>query len=493
MVIEVEIYRDIRKLSIDGMSQRAIAEKLGISRQTVKKYCEGETIPGNRKEYGRPAGIVSPDVIKFIESCFEADVEENIAKQKHTAKRIYDRLVKEKNFKGAESTIRRTVRSLRSAHAVPPQAMMPLSYAPGEAVQIDWGVATVYLAGKRKKLNIFSARLCYSCDIFVVAFKSANEESFLEAQQLAFDHFGGVPRRVIFDNAKVAVKDGFGLYAKPQARYLSFRAHYAFDLDFCNPAKGNEKGLVENLVGYSRRNFLVPILHVSDIDTLNRDLLGACKDYHNHHRVQGRHQTVLEMSMEENRCLIALPKFHYDTSKTVVAKTDDFSTVRFEKNNYSVPTRYLMQEITIKGHGNKVSLWHRNTEIASFERCYASGETLYRLEHYIDLLERKPRSVRNARPVKETVAEELLEWARLLPGGNKDMVKLLRLCVDYGQDKVLSIKHLIPGGIVPTVDLVRSYLVPSEVVPVLHLRSELEVDPVDLSVYDRKYGMVVEQ
>lgn len=368
-----------------------------------------------------------------------------------------------------------------------------MSYAPGEAIQIDWGTATVYLDGKRKKLNIFSARQCYSCDIFVVAFKAANEESFLEAQQRAFEFFGGVPKRLIFDNAKVAVKEGFGLHARPIARYLSFSAHYAFDLDFCNPGKGNEKGLVENLVGYSRRNFLVPIRHVSDIETLNRDLLSACQNYRKCHKVQGRHQTVLEMSVEENRFLIALPKFRFDTSKTATATPNDFSTVRFEKNNYSVPTRYLGQEVTIKGHGNKVVFLHRNTEIASYERCYASGETFYRLGHYIDLLERKPRSVWNARPVKETVAEELLAWGKLLPGGNKDMVKLLRLCVDHGQDKVLSIKHLIPGGIVPTVDLVRSYLVPAEAVPVLHLKNEVEVEPVDLSVYDRKYGMAVEQ
>ena len=492
MIIEVEIYNVVRKLTIEGMSQRAIAKKLGISRQTVKKYGEGDTVPGNRKQYDRLAGVVTADVIKFIESCFEEDKNEGLSKQKHTAKRIYDRLVKEKNFKGSESTIRRTVRSLRSAHAVPSKAMMPLSYAPGEAMQIDWGVATVYLNELKTKLNIFSARLCYSCDIFVVAYKAANEESFLEAQQLAFEYFGGIPRRVIFDNAKVGVKEGFGLYAKPQARYFSFSAHYAFDLDFCNPAKGNEKGLVENLVGYSRRNFLVPVPHMPDIESLNRHLLSSCLEYREKHKIQGRSQTVLEMKSEENQFMNPIPKFRFDTSKTVIAKTDDYSTVRFDKNNYSVPTRYLMQSITIKAKGNNVILMHKNLVIASFERCYASGKTSYRLEHYIDLLERKPRSVKNARPVKDTVSEELMTWAQLLPGGNKDMVKLLRLCIDHGQEKILSIKQMIPGGIVPTVDLVRSYLIPSLPTPVIHLKNELEVDHVDLAAYDRKYGMAVE-
>lgn len=198
------------------------------------------------------------------------------------------------------------------------------------------------------------------------------------------------------------------------------------------------------------------------------------------------------MSLEESRHLSALPKFKFDTSKTVIAKVDDYSTVRFEKNNYSVPTSYLRQDVTVKGYGNKVGIYHKNTEIASFERCYASGKTDYNLEHYLDLLERKPRSVQNARPVKDNVAQELLEWGKLLPGGNKDMVKLLRLCVDYGQDKILSIKKLIPNNIVPTVDMVRSYLNQPVESTVIYLKNEVEVAAVDLTSYDRKYGMVAE-
>lgn len=493
MIVEVEIYSDIRKLTKEGLSQRAIAKKLNISRQTVKKYCDGENVPWSRKDYSRPPGIVTTDVITFIEECFKNDTDEKLRKQRHTAKRIYDRLVDEMGFEGAESTIRRTVRAMRSAQTVPPQAMMPLSYEPGEAMQIDWGVATVYLGEEKIKVNIFCARLCYSCDIFVAAFKAANEESFLEAQQLAFIHFGGIPRRVIFDNAKVAVKEGFGLYAKPQANYLSFTAHYSFDIDFCNPAKGNEKGLVENLVGYSRRNFMVPVPHAADITELNQRLKASCLKYRATHQIQGRNNTVYEMTLEESRYLSALPKYQFDTSKTIIARTDDFSTVRFEKNNYSVPTRYLMQDITVKGYGNTIALYHKNLEVASFERCYEKGKTEYRLEHYIDLLERKPRSVRNARPVKDTVAQELIEWGMLFPGGNKDMVKLLRLCVDYGQNKVLSIKRQIPGGIVPTVDLVRSYLNQPTDSSVIYLMNELEVESVDLAAYDRKYGMVAER
>lgn len=248
MKVEVDIYKDIRSSFIEGESQRHIAQRLGIARQTVKKYCEGATHPDERKPYQRRPEIVTEDITNFILKCLQEDQEENLKKQKHTSKRIFDRLVDEKDFLGAESTIRRVVREIKGRKSVPPQAIVPLSYEPGEAIQIDWGEVTVYLNDEKLKLYIFCARLCYSCDIFVQVFKAANEESFLEAQQRMFDYFAGVPQRVIFDNAKVAVKEGFGLHAKPQDKYLSFSAHYAFDLDFCNPGKGNEKSIMCTLV-----------------------------------------------------------------------------------------------------------------------------------------------------------------------------------------------------------------------------------------------------
>ena len=493
MKVEVDMYKNIRQSFIDGESQRQIAKRLGISRQTVKKYCEGAAHPDARKFYERLPDTITEDVKQFILACFNEDKEDHLKKQKHTSKRIYDRLVEERNFSGAESTIRKAVKELKEDQAIPPQAIMPLSYEPGEATQIDWGEVTVYMNGEKTKLYTFCGRLCYSCDIFVQVFKSANEEAFLEAQQLMFSFFGGISKRIIFDNAKVAVKEGFGLYAKPQNKYRSFSAHYAFDLDFCNPAKGNEKGLVENLVGYSRRNFLVPVPRVSSIDELNQKLWNECLKYRETHKVQNRNNSVNIMYQEELRCLNAIPMFRFDTSKTVVASVDDYSTVRYEKNYYSVPVKYLRKEVTVKGYGNYLSILYQNTEIANYIRCYFSGKTEYRLEHYIDLLERKPRSVFNAKPVKANVTEALLDWGRQLPGGNKEMVKLLRLCVDYGEERILSIKNLIPSHIVPTVDMVRTHLNEPTESPVIYLTSkEVLVEPVDLTEYDKKYGMAVQ-
>lgn len=492
VVIEVDMYKNIRQSFINGESQRDIANRLGIARQTVKKYCEGDSHPDVRKSYEREPDTVTPDVKSFIINCLNQDKQESLKKQKHTAKRIYDRLIEEKNFSGAESTIRKAVKELKAQQSIPPQALMPLSYEPGEAIQIDWGEATAYLDGVKTKLYTFCGRLCYSCDIFVQVFKSQNQESFLEAQQRMFDFFGGIPKRLIFDNAKVAVKEGFGLYAKPQNRYLSFSAHYAFNLDFCNPAKGNEKGLVENLVGYSRRNFLIPIQRAANIDELNKKLLDDCLKYRNNHKIQGRNNSVNTQYQEELNYLKPIPKYQFDTSKTVVASVDDYSTVRYEKNNYSVPAKFLRKDVTVKGYGNHINILHRNAVIATYTRCYFSNRTHYQLEHYIDLLERKPRSVFNAKPVKDNVTKSLLDWGEQLPGGNKEMVKLLRLCVDYGENRILSIKNQIPSHIVPTVDMVRTHLNEPTESPVIYLsKNEVPVDPVDLTEYDKRYGMVI--
>lgn len=490
MIVEMDMYSEIRIRYSKGESIRSISQSLGVSRQTVRKYCEGDTHPESRKEYKRKPSVITEDVEVFILNCFDIDLKENIKKQRHTAKRIYDRLLNEMDFKGSYSTIRATVRKLRAEQSVPPQSDMPLAYEPGEATQIDWGEATIYLGGQKLKINLFCGRLCNSCDIYVQAYRLANQETFLEAQQRMFDYFGGITRRIIFDNAKVAVKEGFGLHAKPQDKYLSFSAHYAFTLDFCNPAKGNEKGLVENLVGYARRNFLVPVPRIDTLESLNELLQIACLKYRNEHRINGRNGSVATLYEQEKRFLTPIPRFRFDTSKTRIAKVDDFSTVRYEKNNYSVPTRYLRKEVTVKGYADALTIHYQGTLIATYNRSYGSGKTQYRLEHYIDLLERKSRSVFNARPVRDNITQELQEWGRYLPGGNKEMVKLLRLCLDYGEDKILSIKRNLPSQVIPTVDIIRGYLNEPTDTSVVYLKQEIQVLDTDLSKYDRKFGVV---
>lgn len=488
MVVGMSLYSQIREAYTSGESQRSIAKRLGVSRQTVKKYCEGETMPGIRKEYLRAPSVITPDIENFIHMCLESDKEEGLRKQTHTAKRIYDRLVSEMGFAGSYSIVRRVVHEMRAQY-IPAQADVPLEYDPGDAIQIDWGEATIYLRGERKVIQIFCGRLCYSCDIFVMACLNQNAESFLEAQQKMFDHFGGVPRRLIFDNGRVGVKEGFGLHAVAQDYYRMFSAHYVFATDFCNVASGNEKGLVENLVGYSRNNFLVPVPRVDSMDCLNEQLLERCLQYRSTHKVQGRSQTVNDLYAADKACLHPVAPYRYETARIATPTVGDYSTVRFDRNEYSVPVRFLRKAVTVKGYANKVIIVCDQNSVVTYERLSGQGKTTYKLEHYIGLLERKPRSVFQAKPVRQTVKKELLNLGKILPGGNKDMVRLLRMCVDYGEERVIFAKNQIPAGITPTVDIIRSYLEEPEKDTVIRFQKEVYITQTNLAYYDEKCGV----
>lgn len=235
----MEIYKQIRKMRLEGMSQRQIAATLHISRNTVKKYWDGNSVPWERKVYSRQPCILTQEVVAFVKKCLEEDSRSKSKKQHHTAKRIYDRLVAEWGFTGGETTVRRLVKELREKQQ---EAFVPLAFPPGDALQIDWGEATVYLDGVKTTVNLFCARLCYSDAPIVLAYRRQNEESFLDALVRVFQYFGGVPKHVIFDNGKVAVKDGFGAHARKQAGYAALAAHYGFEAVFCNPASGNKRG-----------------------------------------------------------------------------------------------------------------------------------------------------------------------------------------------------------------------------------------------------------
>ena len=330
---------------VDGLSQRQIARKLGISRNTVAKYCEGNTYPGLRASYCRAASVMTPDILRFIEQCLHEDRLKPNKKQHHTAKRIYERLVEEKSFTGAQSTVRRIVAKLRGH---PQEAFVPLAFAPGDAMQIDWGEAVIYLAGERTKVQMFCARLAYSCAPFAVCFRRQNTEAFLEGLIQALNFFGGVMRRVLFDNARVAVKEGAGKNAMPQESYAALAAHYCFPTDFCNAASGNEKGLVENLVGWTRRNLLVPVPRVASLAELNQRLRDGCESYIASHQVAGKLHPVAHLLQEERQALLPLPGRPYDVRRTEVCRISLQATVRFQGNAYSVPVQYAGQEAALK-------------------------------------------------------------------------------------------------------------------------------------------------
>ena len=467
----MDIYGEIRRLyAQENMSQRQIAKELHISRKTVNKYCEGACYPGIRAEYHREAPVITEEVMAFIRGCLEADKQVTNRKQHHTAHRIYTRLVEEIGFRGSESNVRRVVRYLRGTLN---KAYVPLAFDPGEAMQIDWGAYEVMDNGQAKKINAFCARLCYSCAPFVICYRRQNEEAFAEAIVEALEFFGGVPRRVIFDNAKVGVKEGSGKHAVPQEAYKALASHYCFKTDFCNVRSGNEKGLVEGLVGWARRNFFVPLPEIDgefDLDAINAILRKRCEEYIEHHSIQSRKASVKELLTKERAALLPLPLKRYDTAQVIPDNVVSSSgIVRFKTNSYSVPIERVGERVTIKAYAEKVDIYWRGKGIASHKRCYGRYEEVFVLEHYLPILTRKPRSILQARPVKSTLNPDTVRW---LGEGNfkaRELINILNDCVEHGEEWVLDHRERYLTG--------HTRPVPIE--------DKIPVDNVDLSKYDR--------
>ncbi len=464
MVTTVDVYKEIRRLQLEGVtSQRQVAKTLCISRNTVKKYWNGDSVPWEKKEYNRSPTVLTPEVQKFIASCLNEDEAEGIKKQRHTARRIYTRLVDEYGFIGSESAVRNAVHEMhleRKANEV----FIPLSFQPGDSVQVDWGEATVYLNGKRVTVNLFCARMCHSCAPFVTAYWRQNLESFLDAIIRTFKYFGGVPRRIVFDNARVAVKSGFGAHAAAQDDYSQLAAHYGFEPIFCNPASGNEKGLVENLVGYIRRNVCVPLPRVASLEELNGKLLEQCVKYLEH-KVESRPQKVATMLEEDQQALYPLPKYPLDVSKKAYPTVGRYSTVLFETNQYSVPCKYRGKSTLLKAYPNTIEVWVNGELVAVHNRCQGKKQESLDLQHYLPILAQKGRAIRYARPVRNAVPLEFIDWMDSQHLKPKEMVELLEQCLSDGYQAVIQ----------------RKTSEPSE----LDFSNEVNVQFVDLGQYDR--------
>ena len=384
-MVDVEYIR--KQHYIEGWSIREISRRLGYARQTIRKALASSSPP----RYERKKAVSSPVMDPFREvimSWLEADLRAP-RKQRHTAKRIYDRLVGEYGFEGGESTLRRYVARLKEASA---EAFFLLGGDLGEQAQVDWGRAKVILAGKETEVCLFCMRLKSSRVPFVWAFRTEKLEAFLEGHRLAFEWFGGVPKDLLYDNPKTAVvKILSGPEREEHQVFSSLRAHYLFNSHFCAPGKGNEKGSVENLVGYVRRNAMVPLPKVADLDTLNQKLLSWCEK---------EQQRSSEWNQEQG-ALRPLPIEAFRCSITRMVKVNKLSLITHDRSRYSVPTKYVGQTLRMEVSAEHIEVWHQSSRVAQHPRSYESGATRLDLNHYLKALAQKPRAVVNAQVVRQ--------------------------------------------------------------------------------------------
>ncbi len=402
MKVSMISYFQIRSMKNSGKSERKISKETGHCRQTIAKYCDGDNYPGNRKTPERTSPIMTDDVIEFIEMCNGQDELEPNKKQHHTARHIYHRLVDELGFKGSESSVRRMVRIIRNKKK---SAFIILQFEPGEAIQTDFGDVYITLKGEECSIVIYCARLCYSDKFVVIAYSHQNTESFLEGTIKTFHKIGGVPQRVIFDNAKVAVKSGSGKDAVPNDRFALVIAHYAFQADFCNARQGHEKGLVEGLVGLVKRTMFTPRPKVNSLEELNAYLEKKCEEYNNHH-IPGKPDTVGAMFETEQSMLKKLPGCDVDIYPRISSIVHAYSVVIFQTNKYSVPVEYTCHHVGIKIYPEKIEVYEKGNIIACHNRLFGRYESSLKLIHYISLLTKKPRSCLNAAVIKQNLSHE---------------------------------------------------------------------------------------
>jgi len=238
-----------RKHLIDGLSIRAISRTLGHSRKTIRKVLKHGTPPGYQREQPVPSPVMGK-VAAIVDAWREQD-QQRPTKQRHTAQRIYERLRDEYGFTGSSSAVRRYV----AKHKITKQEVfMPLRFDPGEEAQVDWHTGWLIVNGVQRKAQFFCMRLCYSKASFVMAYERADLVSFMDGHVrppvIAFEYFGGVPRRLAYDNLKSAViRVGKGKDRVLNETFKKLRCHYVFNSRFCNVARGNEKGDVENTSG----------------------------------------------------------------------------------------------------------------------------------------------------------------------------------------------------------------------------------------------------
>ena len=438
----MELFEEIRREYEHGVGTiKGVAKRLGVHRRMVREAL-ASAVPRERKAAVREKTKLGP-AITFINTILEAD-QKAPRKQRHTAHRIWRRLCEEKpDLKVSESTIRRYVRKRKHEMGlIGRETFIPQSYRFGEESQVDWYEAYADLDGERQKLYIFCMRSMASGGAFHRAYPHASQQAFLEAHELAFQHFGGVFAIARYDNLSSAVKKILrGHQREETERFIAFRSHWGFQSDFCNPGRGNEKGGVEGEGGYFRRNHLVPVPKARNLEDLNRQMLEASHE-DEHRLISGKERSVGEAMHLELDHLLPLAQEGFQLAGVHFPAVNTHGTVKVLTNFYSAPLSVGV-EVQAKVYPANVEIWYQGKCVARHERSFGRSEKVLDLEHYLEVLLRKPGALAGSTPLEQWRARgrwpksydefwEILKERHGKQDGTRAMVELIMLGRQHG-------------------------------------------------------------
>jgi transposase len=434
---KVEMYLKVRQACLaEGISQRSASKMFGISRKTVKKMLEHSVPPGYQRQHP-PSKPRLEEHKAFIDEILESDTKIH-RKQRHTMIRIFHRLRDERGYSGSYTTVRTYVAERRKQSK---EMFVPLFHPPGDA-QVDFGEAQAIIGGVQQKIHFYVMDLPSSDDCFVKAYPRETTEAFLDGHVEAFNYFGGVPRSILYDNLKIAVARILGDGKRKKSRaFTELQSHYLFKERFARVGKGNDKGKVENLVGYARRNFMVPLPRFESLEALN-DHLKACCLKRRSRILRGHQESIGQRLIKDSQAFLDLPNVPYEPCVVSSALVSSQSLVRFQNNDYSVPVAYGYKSVFVKAYVDRVVITHGETEIACHTRSYHKGDAIFEPRHYLPLLERKTGAVDQAAPFQNwslpPVFDHLKKTLEHREGktGTREYIKILRLLETYSLKEV---------------------------------------------------------
>lgn len=437
----METIRKVRKAHfVDGKGIRQIVREFHIARNTVREILRSGKTDQKYERSNQPR----PKLGLFAERLSSLLHEDSAKPVRHrrSAQILFEQLQRE-GYEGGYDAVRRYVGAWkRSTDAVAPKAFIPLEYDPGDAFQFDWSYEKVELGGVPMEVKVAQFRLCHSRKPYCVAYTRESLEMVLDAHVRAFEYYGGLCKRGIYDNLKTVVtKVLMGKDRVFNRRFQNLASYYLFEPVACTPAAGWEKGQVENQVGMVRSRFFVQRRRFADLNELNEWLESQCRN----HAATARHpehkdRIIDEVFAEEKNHLLTLPASPFDGYQESVARVTSQLLIGFDRNRYSVNAVAVGKTVAVRAYADRIIVVLNERVVAMHRRHLGRDKVIYDPWHYLAVLEQKPGALRNGAPFKRWDLPASIQDVRArLEGrsdGDRQFVSILSVVRRYSLDAV---------------------------------------------------------